>query len=163
MYVRFLILFHEYLGFRTFGMIIQANLFSLNNNNHFFFPPMQVIQLDVQDLDRYIQYLEDVYFQFDESMEDFEFITRKLETFSFSSTKHRSNDSPMQAGEDSNGTEPELTLDCAPVIRRASPQSPSYSLLQISLCYLSWSSPHLMKQVGILSCSVHDAPHRTCN
>jgi hypothetical protein len=104
--------------------------------------------LNVRDLDRYIKYLEDVYFQFDESMEDFEFIMCKLKKFSCSD---RLDETPMPADEDSKKTGMDFTLKHPPVICQSSPQSSSYSLLQISLCYLSWSSPHLMKQVRILS------------
>ncbi|KAI8112278.1 hypothetical protein M9434_003601 [Picochlorum sp. BPE23] len=104
-----------------------------------------VIQLNVRDLDRYIKYLEDVYFQFDESMEDFEFIMCKLKKFSCSD---RLDETPMPADEDSKKTGMDFTLKHPPVICQSSPQSSSYSLLQISLCYLSWSSPHLMKQMG---------------
>lgn len=117
-------------------------------NNHSFFFHLQVIQLNVRDLDRYIKYLEDVYFQFDESMEDFEFIMCKLKKFSCS---ERLDETPMPADEDSKKTSMDFTLKHPPVICQSSPQSSSYSLLQISLCYLSWSSPHLMKQVRILS------------
>ena len=92
----------------------------------------QVSRLTLEELNQFVKFLERVYFQF-EPVEGLEFITNKLKRMT---ANERCREAPSSKRFPSVNT----VLDKIPTIRQASPQSPSYTLVQLALCHLSWSS-----------------------
>ena len=93
---------------------------------------IQVSRLTCEDLNQFTKFLERVYFQF-EPVEGLEFITDKLKRMT-------ANERCREAPKSKRFPTVNIVLDKIPTIRQASPQSLSYTLAQLALCHLSWSS-----------------------
>lgn len=122
----------------SFQNLLEAAKLMPNN-----ITPIDVMQMNCDDLQQFLVFLKDTHFQF-EPFQKFAFILEKLPALRNDTTNN--NFRRCRIGVDSNAKIFTSLCD-TPEIRQASFQDTSFSTIQLSLSFLSWTSSNAMVKV----------------